>query len=111
MKSYYKQIKILAAIGLVLIAAVFIVIALTPLSGRMVFKNESVTARQSFSKVNINTAPADELALLPSLGEKRAEAIVEYREEHGKFKTAEEIKNVKGIGESIFEEIKDKITV
>ena len=53
----------------------------------------------------------EELALLPSLGEKRAKAIVEYREEHSKFENVEDIKNVKGIGESIFEEIKDKICV
>ena len=111
MKSYYKQIKILAAIGLALIAAVFITVALTPLSKRMVFKNESITADENVLKVNINTATAEELALLPSLGEKRAKAIIEYREEHGKFERSEEIKNVNGIGEKIFEEIKDKITV
>lgn len=61
--------------------------------------------------VDINTAGRDELMGLTGIGATRAEAIIAYRDEHGSFSSAEDIKNVSGIGESIFEKIKDKITV
>ena len=60
--------------------------------------------------VNINTAGAEELVLLPGIGEKIAENIISYRTEHGSFQTIEEIKNVSKIGNSIFEKIKNYIT-
>jgi len=62
-------------------------------------------------KVNINTASVSELQALPRIGVKVAERIVAFRKEHGKFKKIEEIMKVKGIGEKIFKQIKDKITV
>ncbi len=61
--------------------------------------------------VDINTAGRDELMGLTGIGATRAEAIIAYRDEHGSFSSAEDSKNVSGIGESIFEKIKDKITV
>lgn len=61
--------------------------------------------------VNINTATISELTTLPGLGEKKAEAIIKYREEHGNFEKIEDITNVSGIGNSIYESIKDLITV
>lgn len=60
--------------------------------------------------VNINSATIDELTTISGLGEKKAEAIIEYRKEN-KFTTIEDIKNVSGIGEALFEKIKDYITV
>ena len=61
--------------------------------------------------VNINTAGAQELMTLSGIGESRAEAILSYREENGAFSSIDEIKNVSGIGEGIFEKIKNMITV
>ncbi len=61
--------------------------------------------------ININTAPAEELALLPNIGMGRAEDIVAYREEHGAFETIEEIQQVNGIGQATYEKIKDIICV
>lgn len=61
--------------------------------------------------VNINTATKEELTIVPGIGETKAEAIIKYREANGKFKTIEDIKSVSGIGESLFEKIKDYITV
>ena len=49
--------------------------------------------------------------LLPKLGEAKAKAIVAYREEYGGFKTMDELSNVKGIGSSIIEAIKDYIKI
>ena len=62
-------------------------------------------------KVNLNTASSEELTTLSGIGATRAEAILAYREEHGSFSSIEDIKNVSGIGDGIFEKIKDSITV
>ena len=61
--------------------------------------------------VNINTANIEKLQTLPGIGESIASKIIEYREQNGKFKTIEDLKNVSGIGESKFSNLKDKITV
>ena len=60
-------------------------------------------------QVNINTAAAEELTALPGVGEALAERIIAYREEHGRFRAAEDLLEVKGIGESKFAEMKDWI--
>ena len=62
-------------------------------------------------KININTASKEELMTLSGIGEVIAQRIIDYREEHGKFNAVEEIKNVTGIGEARFNNIKDQITV
>ncbi|GBD38364.1 ComE operon protein 1 [bacterium HR37] len=65
---------------------------------------------ETSSKVNINKATIQELTQLPGIGESTAKNIVAYREKVGGFKTIDELKNVKGIGEKKFERIKDLIT-
>lgn len=60
---------------------------------------------------NINLATKIELLSLPGIGETYAQRILDYREEHGPFKTIEDIMKVRGIGESKFAELKDRITV
>ncbi|MCD6193683.1 MAG: helix-hairpin-helix domain-containing protein [Candidatus Aminicenantes bacterium] len=62
-------------------------------------------------KVNINTASVAELQTLPRIGPQIAQRIVDFRSKNGKFKRIEEIMKVRGIGEKVFEVIKDKITV
>lgn len=62
-------------------------------------------------KLDINKAPWYELILLPKLGEVKAKAIVAYREKYGSFKTMDELSNVKGIGSSIIDAIKDYIKI
>lgn len=61
--------------------------------------------------VNLNTATLTELDSLPNIGEQRARDIVEYRTTNGGFQTIEEIMEISGIGEGIFAELKDLITV
>lgn len=61
--------------------------------------------------ININTATQEELESLPSIGEVRAQAIITYREEHGGFRTTDELMEVSGIGEKIFADISPHITV
>lgn len=74
------------------------------------FGMEREAGRQE-GKINMNTAGAEELVTLSGIGDSRAQAIVAYREENGAFSSIEDIKNVPGIGEGIFEKIKDMITV
>lgn len=62
-------------------------------------------------KVNINTASEQELETLTGIGPSLAGKIIQYRKENGNFKSVDDIKNVSGIGESKFENIKDKICV
>ena len=61
--------------------------------------------------VDLNSAQKEQLMELPGIGETKAEAILSYREEVGRFQTIEDLKNVSGIKESVFEKIKDKIIV
>ena len=61
--------------------------------------------------ININTADESELDTLPGIGPSIAKKIITYRNENGKFNTIEDIKNVSGIGDAKFEEIKKYITV
>ena len=73
--------------------------------------NTEIKTEINSDKVNINTADIDVLSTLPNIGESKAKAIIEYRNSNGNFTTIEAIKEVKGIGESIFLKIKDLITV
>jgi competence protein ComEA len=61
--------------------------------------------------VNINEADLEELMTLPGIGESRAQLILEYRENTGEFQSIEEIQQVNGIKEGLFEKLKDKITI
>lgn len=80
--------------------------------------NENNTTTQLISPINvndnkkldINTADKSELMTLPNIGEKRADAIIEYRQKN-KFNKIEDIKKVSGIGDKFFEAMKDMIVV
>lgn len=61
--------------------------------------------------VNINTASQSELETLSGIGAVKAGAIIQYRKDRGSFQTTEELMQVSGIGESLFNKIKDQITV
>ncbi|MDE6732936.1 MAG: helix-hairpin-helix domain-containing protein [Oscillospiraceae bacterium] len=61
--------------------------------------------------ININTASEHQLQRLHGIGETTARAVVKYRETHGEFKSADELLNVKGIGEKTLEKFRDRIIV
>lgn len=73
-------------------------------------ENEVIT-EQTGKKISINTANQTELDLLPSIGPAKALEIIKYRETKGNFSKIEDIMNVPGIGEKMFEQIKNFITV
>jgi len=77
----------------------------------LISQSQSQPPGSTSGLININTASQSELEKLPNIGPAKARAIIEYREKNGKFRRIEEIKNVKGIGQKIFEKIKDLITV
>ena len=63
-------------------------------------------------KVNINTASAEQIAsAMTGVGESKAQAIVEYREQHGKFKSIQDLEYVDGIGEKTIEKNSHKLTM
>ena len=86
-------------------------IIITQNSGENIIKEE-LTEKNSTNKIiNINKAKVEDFETLPGIGNSLAIRIVKYREENGKFKTIEEIKNVSGIGDNKYEQIKDLISV
>ncbi|MBQ9673527.1 MAG: helix-hairpin-helix domain-containing protein [Ruminococcus sp.] len=77
-------------------------------------KSENLNLKENTNTsllVNINTATAEELEELPSIGTKTADEIIIYRNNNGKFSDPKDILNVKGIGEKTYEKIKEYLTV
>ncbi len=79
--------------------------------GQNTENNESGDSVEKSKLVNINLATIQELDTLPGVGEATANKIVNYREENGRFKSIDEIKNVNGIGEKKYEELKTMISI
>ncbi len=74
-------------------------------------EKEAETTSVPSGKININTADISQLMQLEEIGEKKALAIIEYREQNGEFRKPEEITNVSGIGEGILKNNIDRIVV
>lgn len=96
------------------ITSVFVVL-LAIVSPSLAVAAESTTSTatganaQVESTVNINTADATTLTALRGIGQKKAEAIVAWREANGSFKTVDQLLEVKGIGEAILEANREKL--
>ena len=71
----------------------------------------TVTTAKDSGKVNLNTANINELTALKGIGEKKAQAIVDFREKQGKFTTVEQLADVSGIGPATLEANRDMIIV
>lgn len=73
--------------------------------------DEGINQPDGNEKININLAPKEKLTELNGIGDKKADQIIAYRQEKGSFKTIEDLKNVSGIGDKIFESLSDQITI
>lgn len=73
--------------------------------------NTANISKDEEGKINLNQATKEELMTLSGVGEKKAEKIIEYREENGSFKTIEDLKNVNGFGEKSFESLEKYISI
>jgi len=69
------------------------------------------SVEQEGNKIDINSADAARLDTLPGIGPARAADIIAYRESHGGFNSIEDLKNIKGIGDKTFENLKDLVTI
>ena len=76
---------------------------------RALEENTSDSGKVGNQLIDINTATVEELDTLKGIGPAIGQRIVDYREKHGKFQTIEDIKKVQGIGDKIFDDIKDFI--
>ena len=80
-------------------------------SGWQITPEREAKTEQALKPVNINIATEEELIAVEGIGPTLAQRIVAYREEHGPFADIESIMDVNGIGEGIFETIRQQITV
>jgi len=67
-------------------------------------------ATPAAARVNINSASADDLASLPGIGPAKAKAIIDHRSEQP-FRSPDDLRKVKGIGDKLYDRVKDQITV
>ena len=101
----YQERKILIIIGAFLLLG-----ALVRVSRTNFFKEEKEEIKADFEKkININQAALEELIAIPSIGEKTAQRILEYRKNQGRIKELNELLNVKGIGQKKLNIIKEYI--
>lgn len=119
--SARKQTLILISVALILIGTILVFVAVK--SPRVYDEPNPTDATQSVNEetlditqehifpININTATADELTMVKGIGDTKAKNIVAYREEHGPFNSVEELKEVDGIGDTLYEQIAGSLTV
>ena len=86
-------------------AVIFFVVAL--LTGSMAFAENNAGK----GVIDLNAATVKELSALPGVGKKRAQSIIAYRTENGRFESVDEIKKIDGIGKKTFSKIRERVVV
>lgn len=76
-----------------------------------IIEKEETKEEKKTEKISLNQASKEELMTLDGIGSFKADSIIEYRTKHQGFQTIEELKNVSGIGETLYESIKDRLTI
>jgi len=104
-----KRSKLLALILTLALCCTFCVSVTSPAAERTA--NAATKKTVLSGKININTASVEQLELLPRIGNKTAQSIVEYRTQHGPFKTVENLANIKGIGDKTLKELEGFIAL
>lgn len=85
--------------------------ATSPSENNYYLAKPALSASSAADKISLNQASIEQLQQLNGIGQKKAEAIIEYRQKNGKFKTIEDIQQVKGIGPALFAKNKDKLAL
>jgi competence protein ComEA len=95
-----------------LVLAVSAAVLVVPLLAQQAQQAQQAQAGKSAGeKINLNSASLDELQKLPRIGPKVAQRIIDFRKQNGPFKRVEDLMKVRGIGEKLFSQLKDRITV
>lgn len=108
--NLHKEILMKKFLLPMLLTAMFFTGMTAPVQAQQASQNDAVVASQAI-KVNINTASVSELTTLPGIGQAKASAIVEYRNQHGNFESIEALTKVKGIGEKLMLRLAQNIVV
>ncbi len=115
MKNGKSEILLIITAAVVFIAIIMYIVldspeynSLEPMSVKI---TQASAAFDESGKINLNTADVSALSALNGIGEKKAQSIVDYRNKNGRFRSVEELTKVSGIGKSILELNRDKITV
>jgi competence protein ComEA len=92
-------------------AASILAMSTLAFTSNAVAQDKATPASASVSLININSADVSTLSSLPGIGEKKAQAIIDYRELNGNFSQVAELVNVKGIGEKMVERLAKQVTI
>ncbi len=91
---------------------IFTVLLLVAFGSATVIAGDSaVSTKLKTEQIDLNKASAEQLSALPGIGEKKAQAIIDYRTKKGPFASIEGLLQVKGIGEKLLGKIKPRVTV
>jgi competence protein ComEA len=74
-------------------------------------QDQTAASSQTTSKINLNSVTKEQLMQINGIGEKKADLIISYRQEHGQFKQMEELKDISGIGDKTYEVLKESLTL
>lgn len=85
----------------VLLVASALQVMVTPITSAAPLSEKIKAVQSQPAKLNVNTANLTELEALPGIGSKKAQAIIDYRKTAGKFRSIEDLSQVKGIGEKM----------
>lgn len=111
MKKNLKTLLVIISVVLFALISVQPALSGSSTTDKATAAAEKATQAVKASKININTADEGTLANLNGVGPALAQRIVDYRSKSGKFRTIEDLKNVNGIGDKVFEKIAPMITV
>jgi len=94
-----------------LLLALMFVVGAAGLSPAIATAAENPVAKETVQTIHLNQASAEQLQALPGVGPALSERIVSYRDEHGPFRSVEQLAEVNGIGEAKLAKLRDQLTV